>query len=136
MTDKTSMLNQDMGVRAVLTVANDIFYANAVEWGLDRWLLSGTDLSAAGLDDVDLALVDLGRARFRAEMKALARSIACFDWRSFDGPEVELEEGRIKRSYRGSGGYAALAEDVMRVVSQDNDAVGQTAQIILSSVKS
>lgn len=37
-TDKTSWLNQDQGVRAVLTVVNDIFYVSAINWRLDRWL--------------------------------------------------------------------------------------------------
>jgi hypothetical protein len=62
-------------------------------------------------------------------MVELANGLACFDWRSLEGPEVKGDEDVEvrKRSYRGSGGYAALREDVLRTIAEDDTIVGRAA---------
>ena len=131
--DRTSMLNQDMGVRAALSVYNDIFYQFAEDWHLDRWY--GTSRAGAPTDEKDIAenIAALERCPFRAHIESLAKAIAEFDWRSLDGPKVkDDEEAEVrKRSYRGSGGYSSLREDVLNSIAQSNDTVGRASRQIL-----
>lgn len=129
-TDKTSWLNQDQGVRAVLTVVNDIFYNSALDWHLDRWLLPDHGENETTSEEVGAALQSLSTASFRPQMVELTEGLSRFDWRSLEGPGVKGDtnvEVR-KRSYRGSGGYAALREDVLRAISSnDGSVVGSSA---------
>lgn len=134
-TDKTSWLNQDQGVRAVLTVVNDIFYGAARDWRLDRWLLPEHGENETTPEDIDTALESLVTASFRQQMVELANGLSRFDWRSLEGPGVKGKENLEvrKRSYRGSGGYAALREDVLRVISgNDGTAVGRRAADLIT----
>jgi hypothetical protein len=128
-TDKSSWLNQDQGVRAVLTVVNDIFYDSATDWLLDRWLFPEHSENETTPEEVDAALASMANAPFRPRMVELANGLACFDWRSLEGPEVKGDEDVEvrKRSYRGSGGYAALREDVLRTIAEDDTIVGRAA---------
>ncbi len=122
--DKTSMLNQDMGVRGLLTVANEIFFENAEYWRLHTWHVASGEEDEGEASAVTAALEALQEAAFRPRIKELAVGLARFDWRSSDGPEVskEPEEVQIrKRSYRGSGGYAQLRLDVLRAVAEAAD---------------
>lgn len=134
-TDKTSWLNQDQGVRAVLTVINDIFYESALLWRLDRWQFPEHNENETSLEEVDAALESIAKGPFRARMVELANGLACFDWRSLEGPEVKGDEDVEvrKRSYRGSGGYAALREDVLRTIAEDDTVVGRTATDLLAA---
>jgi hypothetical protein len=127
---RTSMLNQDMGVRALLTVSNEIFFGNADYWRLHTWSVASADDDEGEASAVTAALKSLQSAEFRVRIKELAVGLARFDWRSSDGPDVskESEEVQIrKRSYRGSGGYAQLRLDVLRAVAEVADLQTGTA---------
>lgn len=130
--DRTSMLNQDQGVRAVLNVVNDIFFNNADHWQLSSWRLPSAE-GATSPSEVDEALNSLETVRFRDRMRELAHALVGFDWRSLDGPGVKGDEGQEvqKRSYRGSGGYAALRADVLRAVGDDDTEIGRSARELL-----
>jgi hypothetical protein len=135
--DKTSILNQDMGVRAVLSVVNDIFFLRAAEWKLIDWYMKPVDdegLSTS--DEADLALKSLQKTRFRPQILETAEALARFDWRSLDGPGLENDENERmrKRSYRGSGGYTALRHEVLREISEGPGAVSGAATFLLSQM--
>ncbi|MBM1174558.1 DGQHR domain-containing protein [Microvirga arabica] len=133
--DKTSMLNQDMGVRAVLAVVNDIFFQSAERWQLESWLMPAQIEASTSLSDVDAALESLANAKFRQRMQELAEGLVGFDWRSLEGPGVkgDQEVEVRKRSYRGSGGYTALTEDVLRSIAEADNEVGRTAAELLNA---
>lgn len=119
--DKTSMLNQDMGVRALLTVSNEIFFENAEHWRLHTWDVPTSDEDEGEAAAVTGALESLQGAEFRDRMRELATGLARFDWRSSDGPDVSSEPEDVKirkRSYRGSGGYAQLRLDILRAAAE------------------
>lgn len=132
--DKTSWLNQDQGVRAVLSIANDLFFAGSLQWELDSWNFSEYSENETSIEEVSQALKEIHNTKFRQRMIELSTGLIRFDWRSLDGPGVkgnrQLEVQ--KRSYRGSGGYAALREDVLRVIAEECDQVGVTASYLLS----
>jgi hypothetical protein len=131
---RTSMLNQDMGVRACLAVANDVFYHAAEEWELDRWFPPSIKTFELNHEQIEVSLLDLQDVPFRRRISELASGLASFDWRSFDGSNVDpnSDEGVRKRSYRGSGGYASLRHDVLEAVAEDDgEALGPVARELL-----
>jgi hypothetical protein len=137
-TSRRSMLNQDQGVRAVLAVANDIFFENAEEWRLDQWFPPPEMSFGLDHDQIKNALKELEGLPFRAHMRQLAIGLLRFDWRSLDGPGVEeaSDDAIRKRSYRGSGGYTGLWRDVLESVAEDKQtSVGRAAQYLLDSVQ-
>jgi hypothetical protein len=135
-TSSNSMLNQDMGLRALLAIANDLFYANAEEWELDRWFSHEERSSELDHEAIHAALNSLESEPFRSRLQELAIGLLRFDWRSVDGPGVKLntDEAVRKRSYRGSGGYTSLRMDVLEsIASADDDDVAIAAKQLLRS---
>ena len=123
--DRSSMLNQDMGVRAAHAVVNDFLYRAAEKLELTNWTSEEFDETDTTEEDVSRALQTLRAQRFYDSFKGLAFELTGFDWRSLDGPGVresrELELTR--RAYRGSGGYTLLTNDIFRKLlsSQNNN---------------
>lgn len=134
--DKTSMLNQDMGVRAVLAVANDIFFANADSWKLCEWYEPSQPDGATDAEDVDRALASLNRRYLKRYLAELATGIVAFDWRSLEGPGVKEDraESLRKRAYRGSGGYPLLTRDLLEAISTIGGAVGNAAERLMENL--
>ena len=131
--DRSSMLNQDMGVRAVNAVLNDIFYLNSLSWKLDEWFVVLEDEIDTDAEDIDGAISSLREQRFYRRMHELAGVIAEFDWRSLDGPDVRSSSKELeKRAYRGSGGYTILVRNVLEHVTEDgNSRLSRAAESVL-----
>lgn len=128
--DKSSMLNQDMGVRALHGVFNDIFFSSVVEWELDQWLFSPEDETETTSQDIKAALKSLRRQDFYSHLTEFAEGVSRFDWRSLDGPLVRQSRDLelLKRAYRGSGGYTLLKRDLLSFLSDLNEtSVAETA---------
>lgn len=131
--DKNSLLNQDMGLRAVLSVVNDVFVHRSDDWKLDEWRVPSIEDGSFG-DEASAALAEIDSAEFAPRLTELAKGLAEFDWRSLDGPGVKgTDEEVLKRSFRGSGGYTALKVEVLKVLQTQDDAVGQAATELLES---
>ena len=131
--DKSTMLNQDMGVRAVHAVVNDLFYWNALDWALDEWQVDSSDETSTDEIDIELALESLREQEFHQHLRTLAKILAKFDWRSLDGPKVRSSEDELtKRAYRGSGGYSILVEHILTHVSiEGRGGISETASDIM-----
>lgn len=122
-TDRSSMLNQDMGVRAVHAVLNDIFFCRAEDWQLDEWRFGTVDKTSTTAADIEEAVAAVQESHVHEYLTHTARAISTFDWRSLDGPGVRSSEDEMtKRAYRGSGGYTLLTGNVLRHVSERGDA--------------
>ncbi|AHB11147.1 DGQHR domain-containing protein [Zymomonas mobilis] len=122
--DKTSWLNQDQGVRAVLMVTNNLFYKNSSEWNLDNWFIGQDASNNTSEENVNYALKNLNEQSFRNYLKSLAQGIINFDWRSLKGPGVDEKSEEFKaekRSYRGSGGYIALGHKILKMIADDQN---------------
>lgn len=128
---RNSMLNQDMGVRALLGVANDIFYSAAESWGLDQWYPALDPNLDLDLQQIDVVLDKMADAPFREQMSILAKGFASFDWRSLEASGLSEEQTILKRSYRGSGGYASLRKDVLQAIAEDDSDVSEVAKELL-----
>ncbi len=127
--DKSSMLNQDMGVRAIHAVLNDLFYSKAASWRLDLWQFETEDKSLTTDSGIDRAVSSLRQNHVHEYLDQIAKVVAGFDWRSLDGPKVKSSiEEMNKRAYRGSGGYTLLIKNIMKFVSE-----GQQSSIALAA---
>jgi hypothetical protein len=120
----STMLNQEQGVRGVLSVANDILFNLG---RLDRStfeLPTNADVSAATtVEDVDVALDELKRSAVAAVLDSLAEGLATFDWRSVDAPGLSDQDRLIRRGFRGSGGYVALREQLAAHLAKGGNAM-------------
>ena len=119
-TDKSSMLNQDMGVRAVHAVVNDIFFVCAGDWLLPEWRYEAVDKTSTTSDDIKYAVSSLRDSKIYGYIQFAASAVSDFDWRSLDGPGVRASEVEMtKRAFRGSGGYTLLTENLLDFVSEN-----------------
>ena len=117
--DKSSILNQDMGVRVVHAVLNDIFFCRVKEWGLDEWYFGIKDKTSTNEQDIMSATGSLQETWIHRYLNNAAVAMAGFDWRGLDGPNVRLSKDEIeKRAYRGSGGYTVLTSNLLVRISE------------------
>jgi hypothetical protein len=119
--DKSSLLNQDMGVRAAHAVANDVLYYGSTDWGLDNWTVDVFDETDTTQEDIDIAWNSLKKQKFHTQLSELAAALVQFDWRSLDGPGVRDDRDLMltRRAYRGSGGYTLLTGDIFELIGAD-----------------
>lgn len=131
--DRTSLLNQDMGLRAVHSLLNDVFVSKCDDWHLDEWRCPSIE-DGSFADEASIALSRIEDSPFADHITELAAGLATFDWRSLDGPGVKgTDEEVLKRSFRGSGGYTALKIEVLKTLRDEDGQVGQAASDLLTS---
>ncbi len=134
--DQSSMLNQDMGVRAVHAVLNDLFYSEVVDWGLDQWVFKPIDETETVYTDIADATKALRKQPFHKNLTDFATATAKFDWRSLNGPLVreDRELELLKRAYRGSGGYTLLTRDLVEFLANDSaEDIAEASAILLEN---
>jgi len=128
LTDRSSMLNQDIGVRAAHAALNDIFFRHAHEWSLGEWVFEADDKTVTTNHDIDLAIHSLRESSHHRHLDLVAKAMCSFDWRSLDGPNVRLSESEMtKRAYRGSGGYTLLTNHILEHVYRNGEDVASSA---------
>lgn len=128
-TGNRTMLNQEQGVRGVLAVANETFFALAQIkpelFDFETRLVVG---AATTPEDVSVALSELSSAALAKEIADFGRAIASFDWRSADAPGLSDEQRMLKRAFRGSSGYVALREQLFRHLTAGPRAIAAVAE--------
>ncbi|BCG92586.1 DGQHR domain-containing protein [Mesorhizobium sp. 131-2-1] len=124
-----TMLNQEQGVRAVLAVANDILFALATSNRDDFDIADSYSAPGEFADQSTITqlIEDLEGTPLEAHIEALSRSIAEFDWRSSQMPELSTEQRLRAAAFRGSGGYALLRDEVLRFIAQRDGELKQVA---------
>jgi hypothetical protein len=128
-----TMLNQEQGVRGLLSVANDFFFLFAHDLKLETWEMDDSGGSATDDEEISAALKSLSRQSFPDFSRELARAFAIYDWRSADAPALSYEQKLKRRAFRGSGGYAALREDLLRELVQQKGRIAQGAKILVAN---
>lgn len=114
-----TILNQEQGVRGVLSVANDllVYHAKRNRAAFER--PSETEAqSQSTIEDVSEALHDIRQMAASGIVGRLAAAMATFDWRSADAPGLSEEERFVRRAYRGSSGYVALRQKLSAHLAQ------------------
>ncbi|MFC3816520.1 DGQHR domain-containing protein [Lysobacter sp. GCM10012299] len=126
-----TMLNQEQGIRGLLSVSNEILFDQAESLGLQDWETDDSRGSTTSIDEITHALDSLANQPFRGFMESLASALATYDWRSADASGLTYDEKLKRRAFRGSGGYAALRSDLLMWLSKRDDDIGQMASGLL-----
>lgn len=113
-TGPRTMLNQEQGVRGVLAVANEVFFALArlqpELFAIDTQTIPG---AATTSEDVSVALTELRQAPLARLIESFSGKLAEFDWRSADAAGLDEQQVLLKRAFRGSSGYVALRQQLL-----------------------
>lgn len=129
-----TMLNQEQGVRGILSAANELFFRLAQLNRTDfDW---NTDAPAGGdttIEDVTIAVENLKKHPIAVLLHEFAQSVAQFDWRSADGPDLNEEQRLLKRAFRGSGGYVALREQLQSHMTRRSGRIGEAVRNLNAS---
>lgn len=110
---KNTYLNTEQGVRAYLTVVNDLCFALVEDLELDLWEAISAD-GALDPDAVELEIEGLLEEPVAGVLEDLAAVLAEFDWRGADAPGLSPDERSLKRAFRGSGGYVEFRRQLLR----------------------
>lgn len=119
-----TLVNQEQGVRGLLTVINDYFYRNADRLRLASWATEQGKESSA--EAISSAIDSLKTSSIALELRTLLEATAGFDWRSSDADNLNDLTKRQKQAYRGSGGYSVLRQDLYAYLSQQPGEIGDT----------
>lgn len=121
-----SLLNGDQGVRAFLSITNDMLFVAAPDLALAEWVPEevGADLEHTL---VRAALADLKQQSVGEFLDRVTSVLAHFDWRTSAAPGLKEDEQTRKASYRGGGGYGRLRRDILRHLGTSGD--GALAQV-------
>ena len=125
-----NLLNQDQGIRIMLQVFNDFLFINADSINLLDWVVE-EKLEDAGREDSEIrsAIASLSENRKISNfVDELSSSLATYDWRASGFPGLDEEQRTLKASFRGSGGYKDLRNDVLKHI--------KTRKTKLSSISS
>lgn len=127
-TGKSTMLNQEQGVRGVVAVANEIFFSLAK---LDPDIFALESSVVAGVattqEDVSQAIHEFSQSSLKSTIDDVAARLASFDWRSADAPGLDENTRLIKRAFRGSSGYVALRQQLFAHLATAGGQVGEIA---------
>ena len=115
-----SLLNGDQGVRAFLSITNDLIYVAAPDLRLSAWLSEEVG-SEMNHDRVREALAEVHDQQVGDFIQRLSDVLAHFDWRTSAASGLTEEEQNLKASYRGTGGYARLRRQILRHVAARGD---------------
>ena len=128
-----TLLNQEQGVRGVCLVCNDILYLEAVHLGLNDWQVADIDAGETRHSDIDRCLAELDKQPFANVISAAVMSLADFDWRSSDAPDLAPEEALKKSGFRGTGGYGRVRQDLLIFLSKQDTPLGVIAGQIIAT---
>lgn len=116
-----TMLNQEQGVRGILSVSNELFFDKArLSPEIFEWEKTSHQGQATTEEDIDAELETFKKMRLANAVKEFAISIAGFDWRSAEAKNLTDDERLLKRAFRGSGGYVALREQLQKHIQSFN----------------
>jgi hypothetical protein len=121
-------------MRSFLQTLNDICYIQAPRLKLNDWILKP---SSGPLQDAAIAsaLKSLDQQPVAKTVKAVAKTLASFDWRTSAEPSLSATERQLKLAYRGSGGYKELRRQLLIHLERYGGAnVSDTARGLLATV--
>ncbi|MEI9803498.1 MAG: DGQHR domain-containing protein [Pseudolabrys sp.] len=128
-----SLIATDQGMRGFLQTLNDVCYVQAPKLKLNDWILkpaSGPVQDAA----IASALKSIDQQAVAKTIKAFAKSLAEFDWRTSSDPSLSAEQRQLKLGLRGSGGYKELRRLLLsHLVKHGSEAVRDTAKNLLKT---
>jgi hypothetical protein len=122
-----TLLNTDQGVRGVLYVTNDLCFVRAENFDLDSWIIE-KEAGATDEDAVAGALKALPKLPVGKFLRRVTQALARFDWRTSSVEGLSDRERTAKLVFRGSGGYRELRRQLLLLLQDEPDGLGETAK--------
>jgi DGQHR domain-containing protein len=121
-----TLIAQDQGIRAFLSVVNDLCFLNSDNLKLQNW---GQEKKAIGTDQelVTQATKSIKKTGAYSFLKELASHLNTFDWRASSAPGLTKDESLKRAAFRGSGGYKDLRHQVLIHLSSGTGRVAKLA---------
>lgn len=126
-----SMLSQEQGVRGLLAITNDLFFMYAQELCLADWEVGDNRGVSTADEDITEALLSLKEQALITFTTSLFSLVAKYDWRSADASDLDYEQKLKRRAFRGSGGYAALRDDLLLWLKSGEGLIAEGASRLL-----
>lgn len=133
-TGPNTLISQDQGIRAFLSIVNDLCYLNADKFGLNGWG-DGSEQGDNDLEQIGVAIKSLKKAPISNFLHSLAESLAQFDWRASSAPGLSNEESLMKAAFRGSGGYRDLRHQLLLHLTSNDGEIGASASQAIKLLK-
>ncbi len=122
-----TLIAQDQGVRAFLSVVNDLCYLNSDELSLGSWGEGGY-AEGNDMEILSAAIASLKKTTIHEFLKQLGIELAKFDWRASGAPGLSQAESLQKAAFRGSGGYRDLRRQVLLHLAESTGSIQQSAK--------
>ncbi|MBJ8482586.1 DGQHR domain-containing protein [Acinetobacter vivianii] len=117
-----SLLNMDSGIHALCMVINRYFCNPLMFEILNEW--QQEEEFEDNISNINHVIKNLDNLNKKFENKTLtehiinlANQIINFDWRSANSSNLTEEEIIIRKTYRGSGGYTSLRDEILKFLS-------------------
>ena len=122
-----TLIAQDQGIRAFLSIINDLCYLSADKLKLGEW---GQGASVSGLEEeiVSDAIKSLKSTKVNTFLSELALHLAKFDWRASSADGLEPDEALKKAAFRGSGGYKDLRHQLLLYIAGSSSDAAKLAE--------
>ena len=128
-----NLLNQDQGIRTLLQVVNDFFYINAdllILHDFGRRIEEGIDGEQSS--QIYCAIESLNaNSKIEQFTDELATTLATYDWRASNFPNLDSDTRILKASFRGAGGYKELRRHVLMHIEDSDSSLVFAAKEIL-----
>lgn len=129
-----TLVSQDQGIRAFLSVINDLCYLNADSLKLNEWG-DGSEQEDNDIEQIALALKSLKKSAASNFLHALTERLSKFDWRASSAPGLSTDEALVRSAFRGSGGYKNLRHQLLLHLADSKDEVGVSASKAIKLLK-
>ena len=113
-----SLLNMDSGIQALCMVINQYFCADMKFNLLNSWIQE--EEFEDNLSNISHVVNLLEHSSFTYDGKTiqehidyLSKKLARFDWRSAKADNLTLEQITQRKTYRGTGGYTSLRDEIL-----------------------
>lgn len=118
----STLLNMDSGIQALCAVINEYFctldkFSFLASWKQDEEFDENDENIKNALQNLINLDTKHQNKNLNEHIEYICEKIALFDWRSTKAPNLTEAESDRKYSYRGSGGYPRLRDDVLMVLN-------------------
>lgn len=133
-TGPNTLISQDQGIRAFLSIVNDLCYLNADNLKLNEWG-DGSEQDDNDIEQISGAIKTLKKTPTSKFLSFLAEGLSEFDWRASSAPELTNEESLMKAAFRGSGGYRDLRHQLLIHLASCTGDIGTSAKQAIKLLK-
>jgi hypothetical protein len=129
---RKTILNQEQGVRGVLSVGNDLLFALArQDYNLFHWDGEVDAGIATTIEDVQVELNAFKTTHLASAVREICEALGSFDWRAASAPGAwDTEEYLARLAFRGSGGYTLFRRRLLEHIRKQEGRPARLANLL------